>query len=294
MVDKRHAYLIIACTFLLFLLMGFEGRQGFSPGAIRVPESLKQALLKNGVSKETVQRYLTLSAVSVDPKVILKNVSHREREEDYRAFLSKKRIDNVRQFLYYHKPLFKEIEKFYGVPKEVIVAILQVESSLGEHQEKHLVLEVYTSLASLIDPQIRKKIIQEASKAGLDTHSLRFKRQIRKKAAWGLRELTCLLRLSGQGKVDTIDLRGSWAGAFGMPQFIPTSFERYGVDWDKDGKTRLDRLPDAAASAANYLKAHGWKGRMSRKEALTVIRKYNHSQPYAETILKISKRLTKM
>ena len=106
-----------------------------------------------------------------------------------------------------------------------------------------------------------------------------FGRRITRKAKWGMKELLCLVRLSEQGKVDLTRLKGSWAGAFGMPQFIPTSFEAYGVDWDRDGRVDLDTLSDAAASAANYLHSHGWKKTLTRKKALRIIKFYNLSHP---------------
>ena len=168
-----------------------------------------------------------------------------------------------------------------------------VESDLGRHHERYSVLEVYASLASLIDSKVRFQVSRRALQAGLDPRSAAFRRRVNRKAAWGLRQLSCLIRLGRSGVVDITKLKGSWAGAFGIPQFIPTSVEEYGVDWDRDGAIRLDTLPDAAASAANYLKKAGWTGRMTRQQALAVTRRYNHSQPYAETILEIARRLEK-
>jgi len=104
-------------------------------------------------------------------------------------------------------------------------------------------------------------------------------------------ELLCLIRLSEQKKIDFTQLKGSWAGAFGMPQFIPSSFEAYGIDWDGDGRVDLDMLPDAVASVSNYLKKHGWKNSLAHKKAIRVIKYYNISQPYATTILKLAEKL---
>ncbi len=205
--------------------------------------------------------------------------------------MEREQIKKSRRFLQEHRAVLSKIEKTYGVPKEILVAILLVESDLGGHRDRYSVLKVYLSLASLIDPVIRAKVSRAAARAGANPYTPAFRHRINRKAAWGLRELACLLRMGQQGYVDITKLKGSWAGAFGMPQFIPTSFESYGVDWDKDGKICLDLLPDAAASAANYLRSQGWRGKMNRQKALTVIKRYNHSQPYAETILTISEKL---
>jgi len=276
----------VSCTFFLILSFGAQGAASLSAlGA------LKRALISEGISKQTAQNYLRASVGAVNLKVILKNLSHKEKERDYISFLQEKRIAEARQFLGRHCSLLSDIEKAYGVPKEVIVAILMVESSLGEDHGRYLVFGVYTSLASMLDRKVRESVRREAAKAGIDINSPAFKKRITSKATWGLQELACLLRLSEKGKVNPFRLKGSWAGAFGMPQFIPSSFEKYGIDWDGDGKVKLDRLPDAAASAANYLRAHGWKKAMDPTKALGVIKRYNHSQPYADAILELSKHL---
>ncbi len=267
--------------------------RGFSADGMRIPDSLLQALVKTGVTREEANRFLNPAVVSVNVPIILKNLTHHERKEDYQAFLKRERIERSRQFLARHQALLSGIERAYGVPKEVVVAILLVESDLGRHHERYSVLEVYASLASLIDSKVRFQVSRRALQAGLDPRSAAFRRRVNRKAAWGLRQLSCLIRLGRSGVVDITKLKGSWAGAFGIPQFIPTSVEEYGVDWDRDGAIRLDTLPDAAASAANYLKKAGWTGRMTRQQALAVTRRYNHSQPYAETILEIARRLEK-
>jgi len=275
---------------LFFLLLSFSvsGATG-----LPAPETLKRALISRGVPKQVVHSYLRGSKGAVNLDIILKNISHREKKGDYSHFLEKKRVGHARQFLARYKAFFVGVERSYGVPKEVIASILMVESSFGKGHERYSVFEVYTSLASLLDRKVRKAVRRKALKAGIKVNAPAFEKRINRKAAWGLRQLVCLIRLSRQKKIDLLNLKGSWAGAFGMPQFIPSSFEKYGIDWEKDGKVNLNKLPDAAASAANYLRAHGWKKKMNHARALKVIKRYNHSQPYADTILEISKQLKK-
>ncbi len=234
---------------------------------------------------------LVSSRVSVDFGIILKNLRHHEKKRDYKTFLSKDELDRGRKFLSLHRTLFQNVERRYRVPKEVLTAILLVESSLGELREKYRVLEVYVSLASLMDHGIQEETFQRMRMEGMDVQRIDFLHHIRRKTAWGLRQLICLLRLDEERKIDAIHLKGSWAGAFGIPQFIPTSFERYGVDWDRDGQVKLNHLPDAVASVAYYLKVNGWKDKLGIKGARSVIRRYNHSTPYVETIMEISKKL---
>ncbi len=284
-------FLVGLVTFCMFMGQTpcYAGEKGF----LRVPPSLRYILLKAGISKETVARCLGTGGGKIRMDLILKNLRHRERKEDYRLFLTKNSIDASQRFIRRYHAVLAKISRRYGVPREIVVAILQVESALGRHHERYRVLDVYVSLSALTDSRVRRKIVRWASRNGFPIHTRDMARRIDRKARWGTRQLISLLRAEEKGRLDALALKGSWAGAFGMTQFIPTSLEAYGVDWDRDGRIRLDRMPDAAASVAYYLKANGWKGPMDRKKKLTVIKKYNHSRVYAETILEISRRLKK-
>lgn len=276
----------MGCTFFLAFLVG----KGIA-GPIYVPETVEATLLKRGVSKKAIQTYFKGPLRRVELKIILKNVTHKEVMADYRRFLKEKTIRETKGYLTKYKIVFDEIEKTYQVPKEVVASILMMESSFGRNDGKYLVFSVYASLASLIDREIRRRVTEKVLESNEDVKFSRFRKRIARKAKWGMKELTCLIRLSEDKKINPFHLKGSWAGAFGMPQFIPTSFEAYGVDWNGDGKVNLSDLPDASASAANYLRKHGWKGKMTQKKALRVIKTYNLSQPYAITVLKMSERL---
>ena len=278
--------ILFGCGFFLFFSVS-----GLTSGPIRVPKAVKDALLKQGVSRETVRNCFKGPFDRVEIGVVLKNVTHKEVMADYRRFLKKKTIQETEKYLAEHGAVFSKIEKTYQVPKEVIASILMVESSFGRNGGGYSVFSVYASLASLMDKDVRRVIKKRAARAGEDVKAKGFGRRITRKAKWGMKELLCLVRLSEQGKVDLTRLKGSWAGAFGMPQFIPTSFEAYGVDWDRDGRVDLDTLSDAAASAANYLHSHGWKKTLTRKKALRIIKFYNLSHPYATTLLKMSEKL---
>ena len=84
-------------------------------------------------------------------------------------------------------------------------------------------------------------------------------------------------------------MHGSWAGAFGLPQFIPTTFINFAVDGNNDGKIDIFSVSDAVFSIGNYLRANGWRDDKSYKEKLKVIYTYNHSRLYCETVLKLAK-----
>ncbi|MCK5009534.1 MAG: lytic murein transglycosylase, partial [Deltaproteobacteria bacterium] len=87
-------------------------------------------------------------------------------------------------------------------------------------------------------------------------------------------------------------IKGSWAGAFGIAQFLPSSYLRYALDGNNDQKVRLFNRYDSMVSVANYLKKNGWKSGLSIKRRRSIIRRYNNSTPYIDTVLKLSKEIS--
>lgn len=147
-----------------------------------------------------------------------------------RIFLTEKRIKQGREFLKEHAQLLGEAERHYGVSKEIIAAIIGIETFYGRRQGNYRVLD---SLATLAFDYPERPLF------------------------W--RELKAFFSLIKQEKLNPESLKGSYAGAMGYGQFIPTSFLRYAVDGDGDGKRDLWRNPaDAIHSVANYFKRHGW------------------------------------
>jgi membrane-bound lytic murein transglycosylase B len=111
------------------------------------------------------------------------------------------------------------------------------------------------------------------------------------KAEWAKQELAALLKIILQTKQNPIRFLGSFAGAFGIPQFLPTSYIKWGYDSDNNGTVNLFLVPDAIYSTANYLKAHGWKKGLYLESNKEVIYTYNNSDIYVETVLNIAKKI---
>ena len=104
-------------------------------------------------------------------------------------------------------------------------------------------------------------------------------------------ELRTLLDLGLKKKFNLLKLRGSTAGAFGLPQFLPSSYVRFGYDGNGDGKVDLFNVADAIHSASNFLKGSGWSDDLPEAEKRKVIWKYNHSDAYIDTVLGIAAKL---
>ncbi len=154
--------------------------------------------------------------------------------KDYRKiFVTEKRINRGNQFLEDNRELLQRAENEFGVPAEVITAIIGVETYYGRLSGK---TQVFDSLVTL----------------GFDYPP---------RARFFRSELEQFLLLTREENVDDIRaIRGSYAGAMGMPQFISSSYRHYAIDFDGDGKRDLwNSTADAIGSVANYFKVHGWK-----------------------------------
>ncbi|GAA3908037.1 lytic murein transglycosylase B [Halomonas cibimaris] len=152
---------------------------------------------------------------------------------EYRAiFLTDERIEQGAAFISEHRDALNKARDEYGVPPEVIAAIIGVETFYGRYKGSHRVLDSLATLA--------------------------FEHPSRGEFFRG--ELAAFLRLAHEQGKDPGALMGSYAGAMGYPQFIPTSYDAYAVDFDDDGRRDLWHNPvDAIGSVAHYFAEHGWR-----------------------------------
>jgi len=114
-----------------------------------------------------------------------------------------------------------------------------------------------------------------------------------KRGEWALTELGALMDLARAIDMDPCEIRGSYAGAVGPAQFIPSSFQSLGVDGDSDGIRDPFNMVDAMASIANYLKRAGWKNGAGQETLRQAIWHYNHSQAYVNTVMMLYEELSK-
>src|SRR6201999_3557990 len=151
---------------------------------------------------------------------------------DYLDILvNEERIKNGRAILAQYRTTFDAVEKAYGVDRYIIAAIWGVESNYGSQIGERSVIRSTATLACI---GRRQDYFRE--------------------------ELLSALEILARGDVRPDHLKGSWAGAFGPTQFMPTAFKRYAVDFDGDGRRDVvDSIPDLVASTANNLKVDGWK-----------------------------------
>ncbi|GAI34415.1 unnamed protein product, partial [marine sediment metagenome] len=118
------------------------------------------------------------------------------------------------------------------------------------------------------------------------------KKRLKKKRTRAYRELKALLAYAKDQNIDPFAVKGSIEGAIGLPQFLPSNIKRHGFDGNGDGEIDLFQHEDAIASIASYLKAHNWREDNNYRKKKEIILKYNQSNYYASTVLKLAERLT--
>lgn len=147
-------------------------------------------------------------------------------------FLQPARIEGGIRFWKEHADVLERAEQKYGVPPHIIVAILGVETSYGKHRGGYRIIDSLSTLAFDYPPRGRF-----------------FRGQLEE-----------YLLMAREEKMSPLSLKGSYAGAMGLPQFIPSSFRAYAVDFDGDGRRDLwDNVEDVIGSVANYFSRHGWE-----------------------------------
>ena len=194
---------------------------------------VKELVARHGFETEQLER--VLGGVRVRPEVIEAMSRPAESLDWYRyrpIFVTEKRIAKGEAFWRAHADTLARASRDFGVSAEIIVAIIGVETFYGTRKGKHPVLDALATLA------------------------FRYPRR----SKFFRTELEQFLLLAQQENFDTPKVKGSYAGAMGIPQFISSSYRRYAVDFDGDGvRDLLSSESDAIGSVGNYLNRHGWQ-----------------------------------
>lgn len=195
-------------------------------------ETVRAEAIAEGVRPETVAD--ALGRVRQNPRVLVLDQRQPELLQPFWQYLDARvtpaRGERARQMLEQHRDLLDRVQRLHGVQPRFLVAFWALESSFGEDTGNFDLIDALATLA----------------------HDGR-------RSAFFRGQLVALLQLIDRGDIG-VTARGSWAGAMGQPQFMPTTYKDFAVDADGDGRRDLWRsLPDVFASAANYLAQSGWR-----------------------------------
>ena len=203
-----------------------------------------------------------LGGVTLDQAVLSRDHSQKvfsQTFEEFSARMVPPRLTRGASMMKQYGSLLSRIEQSYGVPGEVLVAIWGLETDYGVNIGKFATLR---SLATLAYDCRRSDMFKA--------------------------ELMDALRIVERGDIVPAEMRGAWAGEIGQTQFMPSSYIKYAVDFDGNGRRDLLRsAPDVLASTANYLASYGWqrgKGWEPGSANFAVIQQWNKSEVYSKTI----------
>jgi membrane-bound lytic murein transglycosylase B len=219
-----------------------------------------------------------------------------ERGAMYRDFLRAASVADAQRCRALYDPEFRAAERRYGVPASVVAALLHVETHCGRNTGRSLVFARLARLAMANSPaNVQRNIARHSDGVRQPGDRDAIERLVRARAreleGTFYPEVLALFHIEDRTGIAPLDIRGSGSGAFGLPQFLPSSYLRFGVDGDADGRVSLYDPADAIASAANYLARHGWRPGISYAEQRQVIWAYNHSDPYIDTVLALAAQL---
>jgi len=250
-------------------------------------ELLQKKLIKDGFNHKKIQRLYSRPQVFFETEGVTLLFTYSEAKLDYDQFAADGPISKAKKYMGKYKEDLDRTEKAYGVDSRVITAILLVETRLGKYLGTRSTLNTLSTLASLMDPDRRSEFYDQIPQAKRISRK-KFEKSAQRRSKWAYKELKAFLEYTHQEGFDPAEIPGSFAGAMGLSQFMPSSILNYGKDGNNDGSIDLYTHPDAIASIANYLKSHGWRPGISRKKAEKVIYQYNHSEYYVKAILKIA------
>lgn len=204
----------------------------------------------------------------------------------YRNVVNEATMKKCEDFLAENKAAIDRMERNYPVPGEIIAALLYVETRHGNYLGK---ANAFWSLACMAAADSPDKV--EAGIVDLpitDEHGPWLQEKLTDKSNWAYREMRALLTYCNVQDLDPHSMPGSVYGAIGICQFMPSNLVPYAADGDGDGVIDLFCTADAIASAANYLTKHGWKRGMSVDGQRNMLKRYNNSTIYANTILTLA------
>ena len=230
-------------------------------------QTKKEAAAK-GISARTLS--VAFKGVSYDASVIKLDRNQKSFKLSLDQFMARRApasfVSKGKRIMKQNASLLGKIEKRYGVPPEVIVAIWGMETSFGGNSGKKSVVR---SLATLAYDCRRSKFFTN--------------------------ELYAALKIIQRGDMTPAQMRGAWAGEIGQTQFLASNYLKFAVDYDRNGKRDLIRSrADVLASTANYLKAYGWRrgaGYQQGEANFRVLKKWNAAGVYQKALALFAKKL---
>ncbi|MCC8194498.1 MAG: lytic murein transglycosylase, partial [Deltaproteobacteria bacterium] len=210
----------------------------------------------------------------------------------YKSMVKPESVAKCKAYLEQHAAAFAGMEKEYGVPKEIVASLLMVETRLGTYLGYNSSFWSLACMAATDKPERVEAVLPTLPLPMTPDKEEWLQKILRERSTWAYKELLALIRHGMANGLDPLTMPGSVYGAIGICQFMPSNLPKFAVDGNKDGTIDLFDPADAIPSVGNYLKEHGWTGAdftdKDRAAHHTVLKRYNKSNVYANTILALA------
>ena len=290
MLLRRSARLLIWLWLLMVWLFPMPVRPAAADDPIDHFNALQVRLVADGFDRAMIRGLYARPEVAFDTGGVSTFFTYRESRLNYDQFTSRRSIRRARKYAAAHSRTLLQAEKQYGVDPQVITAIILVETKLGTYLGNRSILNTLSTMASLVDPTQREMLWEQIPKDRRISRK-KYTAKADTKSRWAYTELKAFLKHAAAENLDPCRINGSFAGAMGIAQFMPSNALTLARDGNGDGRVDLFDHDDAIASIANYLKHYGWRPGLDRENAYRILLRYNYSKYYVNTILKIAEKL---
>jgi membrane-bound lytic murein transglycosylase B len=238
---------------LLFAFCGYADASSLEENFMKKKDSLIKTLIKAQI--DNARALFSDARLALQSEILQGGTV----ATGWEAVFTEESVDRGRQCVERNYGILSRVESQFGINKEILVSLFRVETNLGKNMGSYV---VFNSLLTWCVSGYRR-------------------------ASWAEKELIAYLTLCREQEFDPFEIRGSTHGAFGLVQFVPSSFQKFAIDGNGDGRKDLFDFEDAMASSANYLKKNGWSNQ--EKQMKRALYAYNRDRSYVNAIIKYSK-----
>ncbi len=281
--------------------------RNFPHTSLNSSEYANQTLINAGVSPQFVldleKNYLRSKSHLQRDTIIQMNVLGFLNPGDHSKHFNRNAVKHIRKFIKKYGNTLRKTESEFGVPKEVIASLLWVETRHGKSMGQHHLSGVFYSLVQGSHPDVAKIVFNElpnrkpsstsnAAKLTTDEIHRKVSDRLLLKSKWAAEQIKAIETLhfnrdQSRKLTEIMNIRSSFAGAFGCSQFIPSSYQKFARSINEPQTPNLFDLKDCIYSVGNYLKQHGWETDNQESHGQSLF-EYNRVRDYGEVILRLA------
>lgn len=252
---------------------------------------VEELLIAEGLEPLQAKNIIFDRRITIRPDIVIKNLFYSKPQGTAQRpaimDIDTRQITRGKAFIKKHADSLSAVEKRFGTSPQIITALLIIESRLGNYPMPYNVVNAYANLAFILEPKHFKEVQNRYGATYPQLYDEVTIARAGRKAKWAVVELYHLVQIANHLNMDPLTISGSFAGALGPAQFIPSSFWIFGIDGDNDGVANPFNMMDANFSMGYYLNKYGWREDAALEQKRKAIWYYNHSDIYVNTVMMI-------